>query len=119
MDAVELLWEEAARLDPMLEKQLPRPTQCNREGDLAKLWLRQGLEAVAEERVTISTPFKSFDDYWLPFAAAAGTRTADYIAKLPQEHADALRATLKRRLGGGEGFVLQASALAVRGFNSK
>jgi hypothetical protein len=86
-------------------------------GELAALWLSQGLRDVVEEGLTIETRFKSFDDCWAPFTEKQGP-AGSHVVGLPAAQREELRLRLRQRVLGSEPdrpFVLSARAWAGRG----
>ena len=117
MEMIEIVWDEAMRLDDGAQAFVRRPVQCNRKGELSELWTNLGLADVTEVPMRIQTPFASFEDFWLPFEKGAGTRTGAYIQQLQEDHKSALRGALFSRLCGSSSraFCLSALAWAVKG----
>jgi hypothetical protein len=75
-----------------------------------------GLKAVWSRSVEVSTVFKNFDDYWLPFLGKQGAAPA-YLASVNEEIRDEIRARLQARLlPSADGTIrLRARAWAVQG----
>ena len=65
----------------------------------------------------VETEFAGFDDYWQPLLGRTGP-APNYVASLPPERREALRAHLRHRLSlQSDGRIrLPARAWAVRGF---
>ena len=84
-----------------------------RPGGLMDLWQRAGLEDVDGSRVTVSTDFEDFDDYWEPFLQGQGPAGV-YVAGLPDAARAALRDEVAATVGSGS-FTLSATAWWVRG----
>jgi SAM-dependent methyltransferase len=117
MEMLRIFWDEAVALNPAADARDERHMPLCRKGELSALWREHGLRNVAEDAITIQTPFSSFDDYWLPFLEKQGP-AGDYVAKLEARQRDELRRRLQARLLGErrEGaIVLSARAWAVRG----
>jgi SAM-dependent methyltransferase len=117
MAMLRAFWDEAIALRPDADPRDERHMPLCRCGELAALWREHGLQDVLEEPLTVSTPFSSFDDYWLPFLGGQGPAGA-YIAALRARERKRLRARLRRRLLGHKregSIVLSARAWAVRG----
>jgi SAM-dependent methyltransferase len=101
-----LFWRAAADLDPGVDDESGRAGA--REGDLAEL-LRAagGRDVEAGERV-VSSPHRSPADWWEPYTLGVGP-AGEYLAGLPAEHRDALRARalelLVERYGSGPGAI--------------
>lgn len=119
-DAMEMLrvfWDEAIALDPASDARDERHMPFCRHGELAALWRARGLADVAEQALTITMRFTSFEDYWLPFLEQQGPAGA-YVASLPVPARERLRQRLQARLagdGGGRPVTLSGRAWAVRG----
>lgn len=81
------------------------------------LWRAEGLVQPTEERLAVSLPFTTFDDYWKPFLGGQGPAGA-YIRSLPQPDRADLESRLRKRLlpKGADGpFTLRAVAWAAKG----
>ena len=113
MGMLRTLWDAAARLDPTVAGRDEARMPVGRPGGLLDLWQRSGLEAVDGGKVTVSTDFVDFDDYWEPFLAGQGPAGL-YVAGLPDADREALRDEVARTLGPGP-FDLSATAWWVRG----
>ena len=117
MEMLRVFWDEAAALDPAAAALDERHMPLCRKGELAAFWRKHRLRDVVEEALTVSTPFSSFDDYWVPFLERQGP-AGDYVARLAAGDRETLRLRLRTRLLGGgpdRPFALQARAWAVRG----
>jgi SAM-dependent methyltransferase len=117
MELSSIFWEEAVRLDPQAEARSQRPRHSNREGQLATLWHSAGLQDVKETVIMMDLPFGSFDDFWQPHLKGVTPQGA-YVSTLSEEHREALRQGLRKRLLADQPdapFSLRAKALAVRG----
>jgi SAM-dependent methyltransferase len=80
----------------------------SREGDLADLFRRAGLESVEEQEQSVTIGFASFDDWWEPFKLGVGPAGA-YVARLGDDERDAVRDRCRERLGDGA-FELTSAA---------
>lgn len=117
LELASIFWEEACKLDPGADARAQRPKHSNREGQLAALWSSAGLADVEETAITMELPFSSFDDFWRPHLLGVAPQGA-YVASLPEDRREALRAALHTRILGSRPdgpFTLKAKALAVRG----
>ena len=94
------LWDAAARLDPTVVGRDEATMPVGRPGGLLDLWQRSDLEDVDGSRVTVSTDFVDFDDYWEPFLQGQGPAGA-YVAGLPDAARAALRDEVAATLGPG------------------
>ena len=83
---------------------------------LERLFRRVGLTSVSVSAIEVPTVFRDFDDYWRPFLAKQGAAPT-YLASLPAETQDRIRAALKARLvAAADGSIaLTARAWAVQG----
>jgi len=113
MQMLRTLWDAAARLDPSVTGQDEGTTPLGRPGGLIDLWQRGGLEDVDGSRVTVSTGFTDFDDYWEPFLRGQGPAGV-YVAGLSDSARAALRDEVAAAVGPGP-FDLSATAWWVRG----
>jgi SAM-dependent methyltransferase len=83
-----------------------------REGHLAELCGRAGLQQIESGRVTAAVGFADFDDWWEPFTLGVGPAGA-YVAQLDDTRRAALRARCAAHLPPGR-FEIAASAWCVR-----
>ena len=83
---------------------------------LAELFTAAGLQSVDGTALEIATPFRDFDDYWLPFLGGQGPAPG-YAMSLSEEHRTALRERIRADLpiGPDGAIALDARAWAVRG----
>ena len=110
-------WDAAAALDPQagdLDEGQRFPL-C-RPGPLAELFRSAGLSQVETRAIDISTDFKDFDDYWLPFLGGQGPAPS-YLLSLSESGRAALREQIHLGLPQApDGKIyLMARAWAVRG----
>lgn len=117
MTMLRRFWDAARAIDPraeLLDEGVRFPL-CQ-PGALESLFIEAGLRGVRCEALEISTPFRSFDDYWQPFLGAAGPAPG-FVASLDDGRRDALRrALVKALLPGPDGAIhMPARAWAVRG----
>lgn len=113
MQMLRTLWDAAARLDPTVIGQDERTMPLGHPGGLLDLWHHAGLEHVDGGRVSVSTDFEDFDDYWEPFVQGQGPAGV-YVSGLPEADRAALRAEVAATVGPGS-FDLSATAWWVRG----
>ena len=117
MQLMRYFWNAASALDPAAEdldegRRFPlcQPTP------LGQLWQQAGLKDVEVRPIEISTDFRDFEDYWLPFLGGQGPAPS-YAMGLSDER----RATLRERIRASLPFALDGSiplaarAWAVRG----
>jgi ubiquinone/menaquinone biosynthesis C-methylase UbiE len=117
MHMLRAFWDSAVELDPAAERLDEKQMPLCRAGELSQLWKRAGLRNVQEEPLEITMNFDSFPDYWDPFLLGQGPAGA-YVRTLQNDHLQALRTTLKRRLSISaehDPFTLTARVWAVRG----
>ncbi len=117
MQMLRKFWDAVVALDPGAEKRDEKHMPLCRAGELRDLWKRGGLENIAEQPLTITMNFRSFEDYWSPFLLGQGPAGA-YVKELAPHRLPALREELKRRLrlaNESTPFALPARAWAVRG----
>jgi SAM-dependent methyltransferase len=88
-----ILWDVAGVLDPALERPYFRP--LNGPGELAEAWRDAGLEGVEEANLLVRTEFRSFEDYWAPFATGEGPH-GRYVVGLPEPARETLKHHVRR-----------------------
>lgn len=117
MQMMRHFWNAATALDPSardLDEGRRFPI-CNPDS-LSRLFEQAGLLHVEVGPIDISTDFKNFDDYWLPFLGGQGPAPG-YVMSLSEER----RARLRERIYNSLPFALDGSiplvarAWAVRG----
>ena len=117
MEMLRVFWDEVVAQVPAAASRDERNMPLCKRGELTELWRTTGLAHSEEQPLTVSLPFASFDDYWMPFLGGQGPAGA-YVRSLSEGDRAALEGRLRRRvLGGGadRAFVLQARAWAVKG----
>lgn len=92
-----ILWDIAGVLDPTLERPYFRP--LNGPGEMAEAWRSAGLQNVEETSLTIRMEFRSFEDYWAPFATGEGPH-GQYVVGLPEEARERLKQHVRRAYAG-------------------
>jgi SAM-dependent methyltransferase len=113
-------WDAALALDPAARAHDEgRRFPLCRPAALADLFSSARLAEVAGRAIEVSTPFRDFDDYWLPFLDGQGPAPG-YAMALDEDHRAALRERLRASLPiGSDGSThLTARAWAVRGTSS-
>ena len=86
-----------------------------REGEIADVLERAGLQDVQAGSLATSAHYESFDDFWTPFTFSVGP-SGSHLAKLTPEQQDAIREECRRELGDPDGpFELDARAWYARG----
>jgi SAM-dependent methyltransferase len=110
-------WNAAVALDPAARDldEGNRFPLCNPQA-LENLFRTAGLARIEVLPIDIWTPFKDFDDFWLPFLGGQGSAPG-YVASLGEEARTALQARIRQALPFAlDGSIpLVARAWAVRG----
>jgi SAM-dependent methyltransferase len=106
---VDVFWGVVHELDPAAagERSLPGA----RAGHLVELATAAGLRRVEQDRVTVSSTFTSFDEWWHPFTLGVGPGGA-YLAGLEDAERDRVRLACRDRLPPAP-FEVAASAWTV------
>ena len=104
-------WEAARELDPGVDDE--SLLAGTRQGHLAELFEAAGLQDVEESTLTVHVAHASFDEWWEPFTLGVGPAGA-YLASLPAEHRERLRARCAETFPAGE-LTVGARAWAARG----
>jgi SAM-dependent methyltransferase len=104
-------WDAARTLDPAVrdESQLAGA----REGHLAELFERAGLDEIEAGSLSVEVEHPSFDDWWEPFLLGVGPAGA-FVAGLDADRQGRLRELCRETIPPSP-FVLPARAWAVRG----
>lgn len=114
---LQYFWDAAVALDPRAVEldERNRFSFCNGER-LVESFRAAGLGDVQVKRLSLVTPFASFEDYWQPFLGRTGAAPS-YVASLDALQRDRLRDSVRERLQpDADGRItLDASAWAVRG----
>ncbi|MBZ0320962.1 MAG: methyltransferase domain-containing protein [Anaerolineae bacterium] len=117
MEMMRQFWDAAIQIDPSAREMDAgqRFAICD-PNNLRALFQSVGLEGVAVMPIDIETPFKDFDDFWLPFLGAQGS-VSKYLHGLSDETRNAIRDQLRRQLPTlADGVIpLMARAWAVKG----
>jgi SAM-dependent methyltransferase len=115
MQMMRHFWDAAEAVDPAAaDLDEGRRFPICQEKPLAEAWAGAGLGDVATRLIEVPTVFAGFDDFWRPFLGGQGAAPS-YLATLPEEQRQEIRAVLRRRLGDRT-IMLTAAAWAVRGF---
>jgi SAM-dependent methyltransferase len=111
MQLMRHFWNAAVALDPQaFDLDEGRRFPLCRPTPLAELFQSVGLKNVDLQALDISTDFKDFDDYWLPFLGGQGPAPG-YAMALSADR----RAALRERIRAGLPFALDGSIpLAAR-----
>ena len=108
MTMLSTFWRAVRKVDPAAQGEQTRVGF--REGEIADVLARAGLEDVQAGSLATSAHYESFDDFWTPFTYAVGP-AGGHLAKLTAEQQDAIREECRRQLGEPEGpFDLDARA---------
>lgn len=106
-------WDAAAAVHPgaaAVDEALAAPA---RAGGVEALFRLAGLADVEGGLLEVPMRFETFDDYWSPFLLGIGP-AGDFTRALDDDGREALRAELRRRLGGGP-VAMTSTARWVRG----
>ncbi|MEO8687522.1 MAG: class I SAM-dependent methyltransferase [Solirubrobacteraceae bacterium] len=113
MAMLSTFWRAVRTVDP--DSQGERALVGVREGEIAGVLERAGLEDVQAGSLATSAHYEGFDDFWTPFTYAVGP-AGEYLATRTAEEQDAIRGECRRQLGEPEGpFDLDAHAWYARG----
>jgi SAM-dependent methyltransferase len=110
-------WNAAAALDPAAHAlDEGRRFPLCQPGPLQQLFESAGLRQVEVRPIDVSTDFRDFDDFWLPFLGGQGPAPS-YAMSLTEERRAALRERLRAALPTAlDGTIpLEARAWAVKG----
>jgi SAM-dependent methyltransferase len=117
MDLLSHFWRAAVELDPAAANldEARRFSGFDAEA-LSAMFQAAGLLQISAERLRVTLPMASFEDYWRPFLGRTGPAPS-YLASLSAPARDRLRERLCQRLApNGDGpFELEAHAWAIRG----
>jgi len=113
MPMLSTFWRAVRTVDPGSQGEQARVGF--REGEIAAVLERAGLEDIQSGTLDTSAQYESFDDFWTPFTYAVGP-AGQRLAELTAEQQDAIRDDCRRQLGEPEGpFDLDARAWYARG----
>jgi len=104
-----VFWRAAREIDPAAPDEAGRAG--TREGQLADLASRAGLEAIESGTVSVTVDFATFDDWWEPFGLGVGPVGA-YVRGLDPDTLAALRTRCAELLPPAP-FTVTASAWSV------
>src|SRR4029078_6958839 len=105
-------WRGAREIDPTVAAEQPRAG--GRECVLVERSGRPGRQGVTGGTLETSVDYADFDDYWEPFAGAAGPATGAFYASLDDAGNATLRDTVRDSLPEGR-FTLPARAWLALG----
>lgn len=120
MPMMAMFWEAAALLDPeeVARRQVAaRPLRNADVTDLAMRWARAGLRDVRTTSIEFGMPFRTFEDFWIPFTSGA-TPLSAFAAELNRNSSGELERLYRLRLRDMQrdgSFEFAARALAVCG----
>jgi SAM-dependent methyltransferase len=117
MQMMRHFWEAAIALDPNVsELDQGRRFPICQPDPLSQLFESAGLHNVEVRPIEVSTVFRDFDDYWLPFLGGQGPAPS-YLMSLSDERRATLRERIRAELPiSADGSIpLVARAWAVRG----
>jgi SAM-dependent methyltransferase len=117
MQMMRHFWDVAVELNPndSALDQAERFPLCQPE-PLEVLFRAAGLTSISVRAIAISTVFRDFDDYWMPFLGKQGAAPT-YLASLNEEMRERIRDGVKARLipGADGSIAMTARAWAVQG----
>jgi ubiquinone/menaquinone biosynthesis C-methylase UbiE len=117
MEMMRHFWDAAIQVDPAAKEMDAgqRFTICE-PNNLRALFESVGLTAVDVMPIDIPTPFKDFDDYWLPFLGAQGS-VSKYLHGINDAMLTTIHDQLQRQLptAADGSITLMARAWAVKG----
>jgi hypothetical protein len=117
MEMMRHFWDAAAVVDPAsTEADAGQRFAIARPENLQALFESMPLSAVEVMAIDVPTPFRDFDDFWLPFLGAQGS-VSKYLRGLSDDTRTALRDQLQQQLPTAtDGSIsLTARAWAVKG----
>ena len=113
MQMLSTFWKAVKTVDPAAQGEEARVGF--REGEIADVLARAGLEDVQAGTLDTSAHYEDFDDFWTPFTYAVGP-AGMHLSTLSAEQQDAIREECRRQLGDPAGpFDLNARAWYARG----
>jgi len=120
MPMMTIFWEVATVLAPgevARRQAAARPLRNADLSELAERWTKAGLSDVRTTHLEFMMPFRSFDEFWLPFVSGA-TPLSAFAAALDRESSGELERLYRKKLQDVRpdgSFELAARALAVCG----
>jgi SAM-dependent methyltransferase len=120
MPMMAIFWELAERLAPDEVARYRAKAGPLRNADLdelARRWSAAGLSHVKATRLEFEMPFRSFEDFWLPFTSGA-TPLSAFAAEVNRSTGGDLERLYRKRLRNARAdgsFEFAARALAVSG----
>jgi SAM-dependent methyltransferase len=111
MTMLATFWAAARRLDPGVGGE--HRMTGTAEGDIARLFVRAGLEHVSDGALTAHADYRDFDDFWEPFTFGVGP-AGQYLCSLPSDQQMRVREACRAALPDGP-FSREARAWYARG----
>lgn len=108
---ISLLWKAVHDLDSTSTGEASMPG--THEGQLAALAQQAGLTDIRDSELTVSAPFRDFEDWWEPYTYGVGP-AGQYVAGLDEFSRRRLRDRCRELLPDGP-FEISATAWCVRG----
>jgi SAM-dependent methyltransferase len=109
-----LFWDAALAHDPDAPD-YERTRPFGRDGQIAELFERAGLEDVTRGSLEVETSYTDFEDFWTPFLSTTGPAGL-YVDSLDDEKRARLKEELRTRVDSPGGpFTLTASAWYATG----
>jgi SAM-dependent methyltransferase len=102
-------WSAARDVDPRAPDESGLPG--TREGHLARLFARAGLNDVEPGSITVTVGFDSFDEWWEPYTMGVGP-AGSYVAGLDDRSRESLKRACRARLPQSP-FQVDATAWTV------
>jgi SAM-dependent methyltransferase len=102
-------WHAVRDMDPQAIDESALPG--TREGQLAELFARAGLNAVQSGSITVTVGFDSFDEWWAPYEMGVGP-AGSYVAGLDDRDRESLEHACRARLPDPP-FEIDATAWTV------
>ena len=113
MTMLSTFWRAVRTVDPGTQGEQVRVGF--REGEIAEVLERAGLEDIQRGSLDTSAHYDDFDDFWMPFTYAVGPSGQQLLTHSPEQQ-DAIRDECRRLLGEPDGpFDLAARAWYARG----
>ncbi|MCU1474510.1 class I SAM-dependent methyltransferase [Amnibacterium sp.] len=103
-------WSAVREVDPGAAGESGLPGA--RDGELVRLLAEAGLTDVRGGELTVSLPYRDFDDWWQPYTLGVGPAGA-YLARLHPAARERLRQHCADRMPPGPGVVTATAWLAV------
>lgn len=105
-----LFWAAARELDPEVRDESDEPGA--HQGETERYFREAGLTDVRGGELTVRLPYADAADWWQPYTLGVGPAGA-YVARLDDEHREALRSRCVERLGDGPGEIVATAWVAI------